>query len=87
MSHEIPPDTPPLESPLGKLENSLIEEYIRSRGLDPHALAALPEDQRDTILKEASLYASSRLSEVEARSRFVEGMHEGHPGAAKAGLE
>ena len=87
MSHEIPPDTPPLESPLHSLEQSLIDEFLRARGLDRRKLADLPQAERDAVLKEASIHASSKLSEVEARSHFVERLHQGHPGAAKAGLE
>lgn len=87
MSHDIPPGTQPLESPLKKLEQSLIEDYLRTRGFDPHTVNELPQPQRDALLKDASVHASARLSEVEARSHLVEGMREGHPGAAKAGLE
>jgi hypothetical protein len=81
------PDTPRLESPLGGLERSLIDEYIRACGIDPATLADLPADKREALLKEASIYASSRLSEVESRSHYVHEIHQPIGGTPKTGLE
>ena len=64
------------KEPLGVLEQSLIDEYLVMCGHDPHALASMPEAQRHALLKEASVYASSKLSEVESRSHYVHGLHE-----------
>ena len=64
------------EEPLRVLEQSLIEEYLVMSGHDPHALSKLPEAERHALLKEASIYASSKLSEVESRSHYVHGLHE-----------
>lgn len=58
--------------PLGQLEQALIDQFVRACGHDPHHLSELSNDERDTVLKRASIYASSRLSEVEARSHFLE---------------
>jgi hypothetical protein len=81
-------ETPPLEAPLGRLEQALIEEFVRARGHDPAHLAQLPEDLREQLLKDASLYASARLSEVESRSQFLHDVHgSGVPGVHKTGLE
>jgi hypothetical protein len=81
------PDTPPVEAPLGHLESSLIDEFLRARGYDPTRLAELSEHERERILKEASVYASAKLSEVEARSHFLHEIHDGGPGGHKTGLE
>jgi hypothetical protein len=65
----------PVEAPLARLEQSLIEEYVRMRGHDPERLADLPATERDALLKDASLYASGKLSEVETRSHYVHELH------------
>lgn len=77
----------PLQAPLGQLERALIDEFVRGRGYDPLRLSELPERERETLLKEASVYASARLTEVESRSRFVHEIHNGVPGVSKTGLE
>jgi hypothetical protein len=71
------------EPPLAPLERALIEAFIRSRGYDPDKLDELPEDQRTALLRDASIHASARLSEVESRSHFVHEIHD----TPKAGRE
>lgn len=71
-------DTPAPQAPLGQLERALIDEYVRGRGYDPATLGSLPADERDALLKQASLHASARMAEVESRSHFVHDMHDGH---------
>jgi hypothetical protein len=65
----------PLEDPEGQLESALIEEFLRSRGLDSVALRALPQDAATRVLTEASVYASTKLAEVESRAHFVHEIH------------
>jgi hypothetical protein len=65
----------PMKDPEGKLEKALIDEFLRARGLDERALAALPEAQARRVLAEASAYAGAKLAEVEARARFVHEIH------------
>lgn len=77
----------PVEAPLGELERALIDEFVRARGYDPLKLADLPEEERKTLLKDASVYASGKLMEVEARSHFLDEIHDGVPGVHKAGLD
>jgi hypothetical protein len=48
------------------LARALIDEFVRAPGYDPMKLADLPNEERDTLLKEASVYASGKLVEVEA---------------------
>jgi len=75
-------ETHRLDPPLGQLERSLIEEFVRARGYDPLKLADLPVQERQRLLADASVYASGKLMEVEARSRFLDEIRN-----RKAGLE
>ena len=68
-------DARAMEDPEGRLENALIEEFLRARGLDSSALQALPDDEAKRVLTEASVYAGARLAEVEARAHFVHEIH------------
>lgn len=68
-------DTRAMEDPEGRLENALIEEFLRARGLDSNALHALPEDEMKRVLTEAAMYATAKLAEVEARAHFVHKIH------------
>jgi hypothetical protein len=68
-------DTNRLQPPLGALERTLIDEFLRSRGLDQEAVGKLPEANRHALMAEASTYASSRLTEIESRSHFVHELH------------
>jgi uncharacterized protein (DUF302 family) len=70
-------ETVTLQSPLGQLERSLIDEFVRARGYDPARLSALPEGERDRLLRDASVHASSKLTEVESRSHYLDEMHSG----------
>ena len=64
-----------LQPPLGSLEQKLIAEFLRSRGYDPQTIDSVPESERHAVLAEASIYASSRLTEIESRSHFVHELH------------
>jgi len=77
------PAPPAAEALLGKLERALINEYLGGLGYDPVRLAALPEVEREKLLADASVYASGRLVEVEARSHFLDQIHDSPPGFPK----
>ncbi len=70
-------DARPLEDPEGPLASALREEFLRARGLDAAALRAMPEDEANRVLADASVYAATKLAEVEARAHFVHEIH-GH---------
>ena len=70
----------PLQAPLGQLERTLIDDSVRARGYDPAHLANLSDEERESLLTDASAYASGRLAEVESRSHFVHEIHGGVPG-------
>ena len=61
------------------LERCLIEEYLKSKGYTPEGLKTLPENEAQQLKREASTYASGKLSEIEIRARFTEDLHDaGH---------
>jgi len=85
MSNKTQTDS--LEAPLAQLERSLIDEFVRARGHDPDKLTDLPAHERKRLLADASVYASGKLTEVEARSHFVDEIHGGMPATPKSGVE
>ncbi len=66
-----------VRAPLGELERTLIDGYVRARGFDPSKLNDLPEEEQNALLKDASVYASAKMAEVESRSHFVHEIHDG----------
>jgi hypothetical protein len=52
------------------LERHLIAEYLHSKGYRPSDLRNLPEEQRKELMKEACTYASVKLANIEAKSKF-----------------
>jgi hypothetical protein len=65
--------------PLGQLERSLIDDFVRARGYDPNNLVDLPDDDREKLLADACIYASMKLVEVDARSHFLDEIHDRMP--------
>jgi hypothetical protein len=78
-------DTPPMQAPLGVLESSLIDEYLRLQGQDPAHVEHLPAGRRDALLRSASLHASARLAEIESRAYYLHELHDGAPARANSG--
>ena len=62
--------------PLAQLERAFIEEYLHGRGQHLNTLKSLPLEQANALMKEASAYASGRLTEVETRAHLVEDLHD-----------
>jgi hypothetical protein len=65
----------PIEEPLAELERQLIHAYITGAGHDPHELMMRNDAAARKLLADASLYASERLSEIEARAHYFKKMH------------
>jgi hypothetical protein len=65
-------DQVPRTDQTADLEKSFIEEYLAQRGETIHSVQSLPEEQRHAIMREASLHASMRLSEVQSRAHYVD---------------
>jgi hypothetical protein len=68
-------DVPRMTHPDGRLEQILIDDFLRARGIDSAALQRLPPDEAKRLLTEASTYASEKLAEVEARAHYVHDIH------------
>ena len=80
-------ERPPIQAPLSGLERSIIDEFVRMRGYDPAHLEKLSEEERDALLKDASIHASARLAEIESRAHYVHELHDGTQGSAKNGRD
>jgi len=68
-------EQPALEEPLARLERQLISAYLAGAGQNVHDLMTRDDDAARQLLAEASLYASERLSEIEARAHFLKKLH------------
>ena len=68
-------DTTPVEQPLAELERQLIGAYLAGAGQNFHALLMRDDAGARTLLADASRYASEKLSEIEARSKYVRTLH------------
>jgi hypothetical protein len=58
------------DGPQAQLEKMYIEEYLRGKGYDLHSVHTLPEAEAKQLMREACMYASARLAEVESRAQF-----------------
>jgi hypothetical protein len=65
---------PTVEDPHAVLERALIAEFLSDLGHTLHSIDALPPDQQRDVLRYATAYATLRLSEIEARARFIHEM-------------
>jgi hypothetical protein len=65
----------PLEQPLAELERHLIHAYLAGAGYDFHTLVSRDDAEARRLLAAASQYASSKLTEAEARWRYVRSLH------------
>jgi hypothetical protein len=68
-------DRPPLEEPHSRLERQLIAAFLAESGHDYQALVARTDAEARALLAGAAHYASERLSEIEARSHYVQELH------------
>ncbi|RRR65622.1 MAG: hypothetical protein EI684_22625 [Candidatus Viridilinea halotolerans] len=59
------------------LEWAYLEEYLKGLGHSFEDLQAMPAEQSKMLMRDASLFASMRMSEVEARSNLIEELHGG----------
>ena len=65
----------PLEEPQAALELAFINEFLRQLGYDPDDLRRRTDTPARELLKQASTYAATRLTEVECRARYVHDLH------------
>lgn len=71
-----PIDQPPRPDQTAELEKSFIAEFLEQRGHTMQTVRELPDAERHALLREASLHASMRLSEVESRAHYVDALHQ-----------
>jgi hypothetical protein len=62
------------------LEKSLIEAYLKGKGYTREDLKKLPEAEAKQLMKEASVYASGKLAELEERAHFLQELHDAYTG-------
>jgi len=70
-----PADKPLLEEPLAELERQLIAAYLAGAGYTLNSLMGRDDAEARQLLINASVYASDRLSEIEARSHYFRELH------------
>jgi hypothetical protein len=80
MSTQKSNGPPIIENKHAGLEKSLIEAYLRSKGYTRGGLKKLPEAEAKQLMKEASVYASGKLAELEKRAHFLQELHDAYTG-------
>lgn len=65
----------PIEEPLAALERDLIASYVARTGQDLRDLRTRTDADARNLLVEASRYASTRLTEIEARFHYLHKLH------------
>jgi hypothetical protein len=56
--------------PQSALERELIAEYLRNKGYCRKDLRKLPIEEAEKLMKEACMFASLKLAEIEAKASF-----------------
>ncbi|MEI8167106.1 MAG: hypothetical protein WCG26_12040 [Chloroflexales bacterium] len=59
------------------LEWAYLEDYLRGIGYSLDQMRTLPSAMSKSLMRDASLFASMRLSEVETRSQLIEDLRGG----------
>jgi Fe-S-cluster-containing hydrogenase component 2 len=62
--------------PQSKMEKTLLEQYLKTRGYTFKDLCDLPEEEAKSLMIEACKYASLKLAQVESAARFRETIRE-----------
>jgi hypothetical protein len=70
-------DNPTARIAQAYLEWAYLEEYLASIGFSFQELRTLPGARARALMRDASLFASMRLSEVEARAHLIEELRGG----------
>jgi len=64
-----------LENPQSSLEKMYLEAFLNNKGYTMETIQELPKEDARRLMKEASMYASSKLAEVESRAQFRKEIH------------
>jgi hypothetical protein len=62
--------------PASTLERAFIAEYLELHGHSAASLHDLPEAEALLLMRKASIHASARLCEVEARAHYIHDIHD-----------
>ena len=60
-----------MKEPLAELEKELINAYVAGAGQEFQTLLARNDEDARRLLRDASLYATARLTEIETRSHYL----------------
>ena len=80
MTEKIKNHQPNIEDIHSFLEKTLIEAYLSGKGYTLRDLKKLPETEAKRLKKDASIYASGKLAEVEVKARLMQELHEAYIG-------
>lgn len=69
----------PIDDPHAQLERALIDEYLMLRGHQPQQVRGRTDPAAQELLTQASTYAATKLTEVEARAHYVQDLHGSAP--------
>lgn len=69
---------PAMEDMHASLEKTLIETYLKGKGYKLEELEGLPKAEAKRLMKEASIYASGKLAELEDRAHFMHELHDAY---------
>jgi len=62
-------------APQSPLERQLIIDFLKEKGYQPEDLKRLPRKKSKELMSQACTFASLRLAEIEARSKFRRKTH------------
>jgi len=65
----------PEEGPQSALERKFIQDYLQNKGHNRASISALPEEAAKALMREACLYASLKLAEIESRAHLRASIH------------
>jgi len=60
------------------LEKLLIETYLKGKGYTMEILRSMPEEEVKQLMKDASTYASGKLTEVEVKAHLMQKLHDAY---------
>lgn len=75
----LDPDSCESEGPQTTLEQLFITEFLKEKGVTLETLRQLPPEEAHKYMRQACLYASLKLAEVESRARFHQEIHHDLP--------
>jgi len=75
MRETSPQDQAVTDEPQARLERLFIEAYLRTKGHTLQSLQKLPAEEAKQLMTEASIYASTKLAEVETKERLLQEIH------------